>query len=278
MNRTPARLALAFAASLLGAAAAQRPDAARRANPRRRRGVRGAEGGVSGAAARDPQGGAGRARLARLLQRGERRRFRQAHARFDRRLPDAARRRPATACSSPAQLQALLAEADKARAAVGFRVVDDAKTGARIGAPTRLMAEKNGLTLDFASSADPDLAALYARLTAETPTRKVAYKAIKPGAFFVVSGQDGAMKFYSRFERSDAATPPIRGFTFSYPAAAQNLDRVALAVANSFAPFPPPGAATAPTSNRPPPSTPLRASRRLRSRRRRRCSSRPTAR
>ena len=102
----------------------------------------------------------------------------------------------------------------------GLPVVDDAKTGARIGAPTRLMAEKNGPKLEFASSADPDLGALYQRLTAETPTRKVAYKAIKPGAFFVVSGQDGAMKFYSRFETNAGATQPIRGFTFSYPATA----------------------------------------------------------
>ncbi len=51
------------------------------------------------------------------------------------------------------------------------------------------------------------------------------------------------MKFYSRFERSDGASQPIRGFTFSYPATAQNLDRVALAAANSFEPFPAHGAA-----------------------------------
>ncbi len=33
---------------------------------------------------------------------------------------------------------------------------------------------------------------------------------------------------------SAAATPPIRGFTFAYPATRNDLDRVALAVANSF--------------------------------------------
>ncbi len=121
---------------------------------------------------------------------------------------------------SPGQLQALLAAAQKARAAVGFQTIADPKSGARIGAPTKLMAERNGPKLDFATSADPDLAALYARLGAESPTRKVAYKAIKPNAFFVVSGQDGAQKFYSRFEKNDAANPPIRGFTFAYPAAA----------------------------------------------------------
>ena len=144
---------------------------------------------------------------------------------------------PGDGALSPPHLQALLAAADKARAAAAFRIVDDPKTGMRIGAPTKLMAEKSGPKLYFSSSADPDLAALYQRLSAETPTRKVAYKAMRPGVFFVVSGQEGAMKFYSRFERNESMTPPTRGFTFSYPTA-QNLDRIALAVANSFEPFP----------------------------------------
>ena len=165
---------------------------------------------------------------------------------------------------SPAQLQALIAAADKARAAVGFRVVDDAKTGARIGAPMKLMAEKNGPKLAFASSADPNLAALYARLAAETPTRTVAYKAMKPNAFFVVSDQDGPQKFYSRFEKNESANPPIRGFTFAYSAAAKDLDRVALAVANSFEAFPAAAGAAANAAagaapSSPPPSPPASA-------------------
>jgi Putative peptidoglycan binding domain len=157
---------------------------------------------------------------------------------------------PGDGVLSAAQLQALLSAADKARASAGFRVVDDPKTGARIGAPAKLMG-KQGAKLDFGSSANADLAALYARLSAETPSRKLAYKAMKPGAFFVVSGQDGPAKFYSRFEASESASPPIRGFTFAYPAAqAAQLDRVALAVANSFEAFParaqsPAGAAAA---------------------------------
>ena len=157
---------------------------------------------------------------------------------------------------SPGQLQALLAAGQKARAAAGFQTIADVKTGARIGAPTKLMVDKNGPKLDFASSVEADLAALYARLSTETSTRKVAYKAMKPNAFFVVSGQDGAHKFYSRFEKNDVANPPIRGFTFSYPATAQNLDRIALAVANSFEPFPTGGEAApnaAPNTSAAPP-------------------------
>jgi hypothetical protein len=145
--------------------------------------------------------------------------------------------------------------------------VSDPKSGARIGAPLKLTTARGGARLDFASSADTDLSALYARLSAATATRKVVYKAIKPDAFFVVSGQDGAAMFYTRFDKNVAANPPMRGFTFAYPASqAAQLNRVAIAVANSFDPFPEPAAppaASAPASaaalespSAPPPAAP----------------------
>jgi hypothetical protein len=142
---------------------------------------------------------------------------------------------------SAPELKALLAAAQKARDAAGFQVVSDPKTGARIGAPLKLTNARGGAKLDFASSAEADLSGLYASLATVTSTRKVIYKAIKPDAFFVVSGQDGAAMFYTRFDKSAAASPPIRGFTFAYPAAqAAQLNRIAIAVANSFDPFPEP--------------------------------------
>ncbi|MGA8582535.1 MAG: peptidoglycan-binding protein [Roseiarcus sp.] len=142
------------------------------------------------------------------------------------------------ALSAP-EIKALLASAQKARDAVGFQIVKDAKTGASIGAPTKLIGAHAGAKLVLAASPDADLDALYARLAAVTPARKIAYKAIKPDSFFVVSGQDGASNFYTRFDKNAAASPPIRGFTFAYPSSqAAQLDRVAIAVANSFEPFP----------------------------------------
>ena len=123
------------------------------------------------------------------------------------------------------------------------------KSGAKIGAPLKLISARGGARLDFASSADADLGALYARLSAATPARKITYKAIKPDTFFVVSGQDGATMFYTRFDKNPAATPPVRGFTFAYPASqGAYLNRVAIAVANSFEPFP--GSAPAPARER----------------------------
>jgi hypothetical protein len=146
---------------------------------------------------------------------------------------------PANGTLSAPELQALLAAAQKARGAAGFQVVSDPKTGAKIGAPLKLLRALPGARLDFAANADADLGALYARLSAATSARKIAYKAIKPDAFFVVSGQDGATTFYTRFDKNTTANPPIRGFTFAYPASqAAQLNRVAIAVANSFEPFP----------------------------------------
>ncbi len=160
------------------------------------------------------------------------------------------------ALSAP-ELKALLAAAQKAREAAGFQTVSDPKTGAKIGAPLKLLSALPGTRLDFASNADADLGALYMRLSAATPVRKIAYKAVKPDAFFVVSGQDGLVKFYTRFDKNPNANPPLRGFTFAYPASqAANLDRIAIAIANSFEPFPEAGAAPGASSPGPPPPLP----------------------
>ena len=146
---------------------------------------------------------------------------------------------PADGALTAPELKALLAAAERARDAAGFKTVSDAKSGARIGAPLKLLNARTGARLEFVSSAETDLNALYARLSASAPARKVVYKAIKPDAFLVVSGQEGAMMFYTRFDRNTTANPPMRGFTFAYPAVeAAQLNRVAIAVANSFDPFP----------------------------------------
>ena len=125
---------------------------------------------------------------------------------------------PTDGALSPLELKALLAAAQTAREAAGFQIVSDPRSGARIGAPLKLISARGGARLDFASSADADLNALYARLSAPSPARRIVYKAIKPDSFFVVSGQDGAAMFYTRFDKNAAANPPLRGFTFAYPA------------------------------------------------------------
>ena len=153
---------------------------------------------------------------------------------------------------SATQLAALKTAAEKARAGVGFKAIDDAATGiasatmkliekrtATIG-QTRLTSRDGSISLDLLAptGAQSSLADLYARLIADAPGRKVTYKAIKPGAFFVVSGEESGRKFYVRYEQP-AGGGGARGLSFGFPAArASEVDRVALAMLNSFAPFP----------------------------------------
>jgi hypothetical protein len=165
---------------------------------------------------------------------------------------------PADGIVSPAEFEALKTAAQRARASVDFALVDDRISGVRIGAPLKLLTKLKpssgdttlqsgdgsvSLALQARAGAGDDagLAALYAQLTAEAGARKISYKAIKAGEFFVVAGEDKGAKFYTRFARSPADWADgvaLRGFTFAYPnERASDFDKLALAVANSFEPF-----------------------------------------
>ena len=187
----------------------------------------------------NPQSGAGRAGLARILQWRGRRRLRQGNAQRDSRLPgerQGASRRRAVGARAPGVARQRPEGARRGRVSDRQRRQDAARGSARRPNSERAAPERGSSS---PRAPDADSSALYARLTAVTPARKIAYKAIKPDAFFVVSGQDGASNFYTRFDKNAAASPPIRGFTFAYPSSqAAQLDRVAIAVANSFEPFP----------------------------------------
>jgi hypothetical protein len=157
---------------------------------------------------------------------------------------------------SAPQLAALKAAAQKARGAVGFELVDERTSGVRIGAPLKILdklamiggdvalEKADGgatLALQVRTGEDAGLAAQYAKLSAEANGRKVTYKAMKADEFFVVAGEEAGRKFYTRFAKAPAdwpGGPALRGFTFAYAnALAADLDKVALAIANSFEPF-----------------------------------------
>lgn len=186
-------------------------------------------------------------------------RSRDAFLAFDRRQTPAADGAP-----TPGKLKALQAEAARARKAAGFAIVADA-TGARIGVPKALLtqasraasasryASKDGrVTLDLAvvDGADMDLPRLFDRLKTESPTRRVTYKVARP-TFIVVSGEASGRKFFTRFAQGVDAQgkPALRGFTFYAPADRPDLERVTIAIANSFDPFP--GAAPTPEPAQP---------------------------
>jgi hypothetical protein len=146
----------------------------------------------------------------------------------------------------------LRAAAQQARAKAGFEAVDDPRSGVRIGVPAKLLtkrdANQNGgtrwqsaddrVTLDTRSLPVPEggLQALYDRnLAIQTPGRQVTYKVIRPD-FFVIAGETATGKFYTRYAAGEAG---LRGFSIGYDKGlAKDVDRLVVAIANSFAPFP----------------------------------------
>ncbi len=152
---------------------------------------------------------------------------------------------------TPAERRALAQRAAAARDAIGFRLVSDERTGARIGIPTRLLPKAGAtpggggrwqsaddrVTLD--TSAGPASEPLDVQFehatTSVVPGRKITYKLLRPD-FFVITGETATGKFYRRL----AAGPGgLRGFTIGYDKAlSSTIDPLVIAIAASFDPFP----------------------------------------
>jgi peptidoglycan hydrolase-like protein with peptidoglycan-binding domain len=144
----------------------------------------------------------------------------------------------------------LLAAAERARQASRFARVVDPRSGVRIGVPqrwleksqpvsggTRYLSADGAMLLETISlpGGEADLPALYDRYKADGPGRKTTYKALRPDWFVTAADLDGR-KTYTRVSSGPGG---LRGFTFTYPTAGgPELDRLVIAVANSFEPFP----------------------------------------
>ncbi len=162
-----------------------------------------------------------------------------------------------------AALKALAEVARAKRAEVGFKAVDDPATGVRIHLPTRLLgpAAKHGggsrwvgrggaLRIETFAFPDGDLAAIYERMKMDLPGRKVVYAVLRPD-WFVVSDETPERHGYARFARSAEG---VRGFVFSTATTlGPAFDRVVIATAGHFEPFPgaTPAASPATASNTP---------------------------
>ncbi|MCJ2053414.1 serine protease [Methylobacterium sp. J-070] len=149
---------------------------------------------------------------------------------------------------------ALLAAGAGARAAARFRVAADPGTGAVMGIPERWLPKRTALPagsrwqsqdgrVTLESRAYPPgtetLDTLFEKATAPIPGRKVTYKLRRPDTV-VVTAETGPGLSYIRY----AAGPQgVRGFLFGYDRTlAPEVDRLVIAVANAFAPFPDPSA------------------------------------
>ncbi|SFU85490.1 Putative peptidoglycan binding domain-containing protein [Methylobacterium sp. 174MFSha1.1] len=153
---------------------------------------------------------------------------------------------------------ALLAAGEAARRAARFTVAADPATGLVLGVPERLLSKRSRVaggtrwqspdgrvTLDTRAYApgETDLDALFAQGAAATPERKVTYTLKRPD-FTVVTGETAGGKFYIRHAAGPAG---LRGFTLAYDkASAREMDRLVIAIANSFVPFPGEAPAAAP--------------------------------
>ena len=145
----------------------------------------------------------------------------------------------------------MLAETAKRRQDnVGWKIVTDAGTGARLGMPTKLVpqasSDANGakwtsstgtiqIQLSRRKEANPTTAKLAEQEKKEPAGRKIDYTVVKPD-FFVLSGMQGLKKFYVRGQYKDSE---VRILTILYDQATENtVEPVVIAMSSAFNPFP----------------------------------------
>jgi hypothetical protein len=157
-----------------------------------------------------------------------------------------------------------LAQAARSRQEqAGWRIVDDAATGARLGLPQKLAPQpqqaKAGsrwqsvhgeVQIETFRVAAPGttLAGVFEQQKKEPAGRSIDYNVLRPD-FFVLSGLQGLKKFYVRGQvrGNDAKGNEVRGLTILYDQALEGTwDRIAVAMSSAFAAFPPQVAVPAP--------------------------------
>jgi len=149
------------------------------------------------------------------------------------------------------QERGVLAETAKRRQDnVGWKIVTDPGTGARLGVPTKLVPQQssdaNGaqwssstgtvqIQLARRKEANPTTAKLAEREKKDLPGRSIDYTVVKPD-FFVLSGMQGLKKFYLRgtFKGDE-----VRILTILYDQATEGtVEPVVIAMSSAFNPFP----------------------------------------
>jgi peptidoglycan hydrolase-like protein with peptidoglycan-binding domain len=149
------------------------------------------------------------------------------------------------------QERGVLAETAKRRQDnVGWKIVTEAGTGARLGIPTKLVpqasSDANGakwssstgtiqIQLARRKEASPTTAKLAEREKKEPAGRSIDYTVVKPD-FFVLSGMQGLKKFYLRGQYKG---DEVRILTILYDQATEGtVEPVVIAMSSAFNPFP----------------------------------------
>ncbi|MDB5617703.1 MAG: Peptidoglycan-binding domain 1 protein [Tardiphaga sp.] len=155
-----------------------------------------------------------------------------------------------TGVLNPQERGILTAAAKKLQDNVGWKVVTDMVTGARLGIPTKLVPQQSSdaggskwssstgtiqIQLSRRKEAAPSTAKLAEQEKKEPPGRRIDYSVVKPD-FFVLSGMQGLKKFYVRGQFRDAE---VRILTILYDQATEGtMEPVVIAMSSAFNPFP----------------------------------------
>jgi len=155
-----------------------------------------------------------------------------------------------TGVLNPQERGALAETARRRQDNVGWKIITEAGTGARLGVPTKLVPQQssdaNGakwnsstgtvqIQLSRRKQANPTTAKLAEQEKKEPAGRKVDYTVVKPD-FFVLSGMQGLKKFYVRgaFKGDE-----VRVLTILYDQATEGtVEPVVIAMSSAFNPFP----------------------------------------
>ncbi len=157
---------------------------------------------------------------------------------------------------SPPERARLKQAADQARAGLRFATVTDQATGIAIGMPQSILTQRvavdggvvyrrqdGQVSLLLQRLPPQPIAELFERLRQDGPNRKVTYRLQRPD-WFVLSGDEGARKRVAQ-----GASPAPLHLPLS-AAESREMDRLMIAIANTFDPFP--GTAVANAPPRPP--------------------------
>ena len=155
-----------------------------------------------------------------------------------------------TGVLNPQERSVLAETARRRQDNVGWKIVAEAGTGARLGVPTKLVPQQssdaNGakwtsstgtiqIQLSRRKEANPTTAKLAEREKKEPAGRTIDYTVVKPD-FFVLSGMQGLKKFYLRgtFKGDE-----VRILTILYDQATEGtVEPVVIAMSSAFNPFP----------------------------------------
>ncbi len=155
-----------------------------------------------------------------------------------------------TGVLNPQERSVLAETARRRQENVGWKIVTEAGTGARLGVPTKLVPQQSSdatgakwssstgtiqIQLARRKQANPTTAKLAEQEKKEPAGRAIDYTVVKPD-FFVLSGMQGLKKFYVRgtFKGDE-----VRILTILYDQATEGtVEPVVIAMSSAFNPFP----------------------------------------